>query len=54
MKPSSPSIMRHLQNMMGSLMRKSAERSRSGYDGLIRSLMDSVIDGNVLGPAIRV
>jgi len=44
MKPSS-SITRHLQALMGSLMGRSAERSRSGYDGVIRSLIGSVIDG---------
>jgi len=30
---------------MGSMMGRSDERSRSGYDGLMRSLMGSVIDG---------
>jgi len=44
MKPSS-SIARCLQALMGSLMERGDERSRSGYDGLIRSLMGSVIDG---------
>ena len=53
MKPSS-SINRHLGVLMGSLMKRSAEKSRSGYDGLMQSLMDSVIDGNVLDPAIRI
>jgi len=45
---------KHLGALMGSLMGRSDERSRSGYDGLMRSLMRSVIDGNVLGPSIRV
>jgi len=40
--------------LMGSLMGRNNERSRSGYNGLIGSLMGSVIDGSVLGPAIRV
>ena len=44
MKPSS-FIIRHLKALMGSMMGRSNERSRSGYDGLIRSLMGSVIDG---------
>jgi len=30
---------------MGSVMGRGDERSRSGYSGLIRSLMGSVIDG---------
>src|SRR6267142_2347694 len=44
LKPSS-SITRHLQALMGSMMGRSDERSRSGYYGLIQSLMGSVIDG---------
>ena len=53
LKLSSP-LYRHLGTLLGLLMGRSNERSRSGYDGLTRSLMGSVIDGNVLGPAIRV
>ena len=47
MKPSSyPTIIiRHLTALMGSMMGRSDERSRSDYDGLMRSLMESVIDG---------
>jgi len=47
MKPSSylSSIAKRLKALMGSMMERSDERSRSGYDGLIRSLMGSVIDG---------
>src|SRR6266850_619159 len=42
---SSSSMARRLQALMGSLMGRSTERSRSGYDGLMQSLMGSVIDG---------
>src|SRR6267142_6381196 len=41
----SSSITRRLQALMRSMMGRSDERSRSGYDGLIQSLMGSVIDG---------
>jgi len=44
MKPSF-SIIRHLQALMGSLIGRNDERSRSGYDGLIQSMIGSVIDG---------
>jgi len=47
MKPSSypsPTI-RHLKALMGSMIERSGERSRSDYDGLMQSLMGSVIDG---------
>jgi len=47
LKPSSylSSITRHLKVLMGSMMGRSDERSRSDYDRLMRSLMGSVIDG---------
>jgi len=56
MKPSScpSSVTKHLMALMGSVMGRSDERSRSGYNGMIRSLMGSMIDGNVLGPVIRI
>jgi len=46
-KPSSSpsSVVKRLKVLMGSMMGRSDERSRSGYDGLIQSLMESVIDG---------
>jgi len=39
------SITRHPKALMGSMMGRSDERSRFSYDGLIWSLMESVIDG---------
>ena len=47
MKPSSypSSITRRLMALMKLLMGRNGKRSRSGYDGLMRSLMGSVIDG---------